>query len=206
MLRDAEAGNRVVGWAMKPEEAALFFKSLRKQAITLAGYSSEYEDKNAMLEIVKETLAAFSPKTHLVNIGVTIGGIGAAYPLAKSMGFITTGIVSSVAVDYADEISADVDHICFIADQAWGGKVIGGGLSPTSQAMVACTDIMIGIGGGEISRDELLAFRELGKPMRFHPAEINHAWAIQRAQRLNQPPPVSFLGAAHVALLGDGGK
>lgn len=202
LFTDPQEMRRVVGWTMKPEDAFLFFKSLRKQVISLFGYSTAYEDKDSMLKIVKEELSRFSPETHLVNIGATMGGIGAAYPLAKSMGFITTGIVSSLATQYADEISADVDHICFITDQAWGGKLPGAStLTPTSQAMVACSDIFIGIGGGEITREEMLAGRALGKPMRFHPAEMNHEWAVKRAQKNNRPVPTSFWGAAHAELM-----
>jgi len=198
LLRDEEAKRRVVGFSMKPEEAFLFIKSLRKKVVSLFGYSSGYEDSEAMLALVKQELSAYSPETHLINIGATVGGIGAAYPLAKSMGFVTTGIVSSLAVQYADQISNEVDHICFITDQVWGGKIPGGtALSPTSQAMVACTDIFIGIGGGEITRDEMLAGRALGKPVEFHPAEMNHEWAHQKALKNGQPPPTSFWGATH---------
>jgi hypothetical protein len=202
ILQDSEK-HRVVGWAMKPEEALAFFRSLNKKTITFVGYSSQYEDKDAMLAIVKETLEKYSPKDHVVNIGVTTGGIGAAYPLAKSMGFQTTGIVSYLAIQYADAISGDVDHICFIADPDWGGrnpntKV----LSPTSLAIVHCSDILIGIGGNEISRDEMLAAKELGRPVKFFPAEISHQWAIQRAKKAHQPVPVSFWGAAHAAIMG----
>ena len=63
--------------------------------------------------------------------------------------------------------------------------------------MVACTDILIGIGGGEIGRDELIAGREQGKPVRFYPAEMSHEYLIRRAQKLDLPSPISFLGAAH---------
>ena len=204
LLRDAEAMRRVVGWSMKPEEVFLYFKTLRKKVVTFFGYSSPYEDMDTMLGIVKESLTAYSPETHLVNIGATVGGIGAAYAIAKAAGFVTTGIVSSLAIQYADEISKDVDHICFLTDQAWGGKMPNGdSLTPTSQAMVACSDIFIGIGGGEITRDELLAGRALGKPVEFHPAEVNHQWAIKRAQKNSQPSPTSFWGAAHAGLMTD---
>ena len=201
LLTDPNELRRVVGWSLKPEDAFLFFRSLKKKVVSLFGFSSPYEDEEAILKIVKEELSHYSPETHLVNIGATRGGIGAAYPLAKSLGFVTTGIVSSVATQYADEVSADVDHICFIADTTWGGKLPGtSALTPTSQAMVACSDIFIGIGGGEITREEMLAGRALGKTMRYHPAEMNHEWAIQRAQKNNQPVPTSFWGAAHAEM------
>jgi len=45
-------------------------------------------------------------------------------------------------------------------------------LSPTSKAMVAVIDILVGIGGGGIVDDELLAGKAQGKPIYFYPAEI----------------------------------
>jgi hypothetical protein len=134
----------------------------------------------------------------LINIGATTGGVGAIYPLAKSMGFTTTGIVTNLALYYPESISNAVDHVCFIADKQWGGNLPNSNeLSPTSKAMVACSDILIGIGGGEISRDEMVAGKTQGKPVTFYPAEVNHAWAIRRAKRMGLPSPDSFLGAAH---------
>ena len=60
-------------------------------------------------------------------------------------------------------------------DATWGGLVEGGDrLSPTSTAMVENSDIMIGIGGDEIGRDELMAAKRLGKEVRFSPADMNH--------------------------------
>ena len=114
------------------------------------------------------------------------------------MGFLTTGIVSSEAIECLGEISTAVDHICFVKDAQWGGKLPNSDdLSPTSEAMVACSDILIGIGGGEIGRDEMSAGREQGKPVHFYPAEMSHAYLIRRAQKLDLPSPVSFWGAAH---------
>lgn len=202
ILRDIDAMKRVVGWEMKPEDVFVFFKSLRKQVISLFGFSTAYQDSNAMLEIARNNLKEYSPETHLVNIGATEGGIGAVYPLAKSLGFTTTGIVSNLAVQYAEAISPHADHICFVSDSAWGGKVAGSeSLTPTSQAMVACTDIFIGIGGGEITRDELLAGEELGKPVKFFPAEMKHEIAIERAMKKGLPIPASYWGAAHEVMM-----
>jgi len=179
--------DKVIGWGMTPGEALAFFKSRRKTVVTFFGYSVDYENEKAMLKIAEEVLAGYSPETFLINIGATHGGAGAIYPIAKAIGFTTTGIVSSLATQYLDDISNAVDHVCFIMDSQWGGKLLNSNnLSPTSQAMVACSDILIGIGGGE-----------QGKPIHFYPAEINHAYWVQRAQNMNLPPPDSFWGAAH---------
>lgn len=193
--------NRIVGWKMTPDEAQAFFEGQDKTVLTLLGYSARYENETAMLQIVNEILSRYSPETTILNIGATRGGIGAAYPLAKTLGFSTTGIVSTQALNYPDEISEEVDRVCFIADKQWGGRITDSEeLSPTSKAMVACSDILIGIGGGKISRDEMLAARDQGKIVHFYPAEVDHAWAIRRAERMGLPQPDSFWGAAHAAL------
>lgn len=190
--------NRVVGWKMTPEKALAFFSTQRKTILTFLGFSAGYENEDEMLQVVHVILSGHSPETTLINIGATAGGIGAAYPLAKSLGFSTTGIVSTKALDDGAVISEAVDHICFIADEQWGGKLPGSDkLSPTSKTMVDCSDVLFGIGGGEISRDEMVAAREAGKPVYFYPAEVEHAWAIQRAEKLGLPPPNSFWGEAH---------
>lgn len=190
--------DKVIGWEMTLSEALAFFKSQRKTVVTFFGYSVDYENEKAMLKIAEDVLARYSPETSLINIGATSGGAGAIYPIAKAMGFTTTGIVSSLAIQYLDDISDTVDHVCFIMDSQWGGKLPNSNhLSPTSQAMVECSDILVGIGGGEISRDEMTAGREQGKPVHFYPAEINHEYWVQRAQKMNLSPPDSFWGAAH---------
>ena len=151
-----------------------------------------------MLQKVRQVLSGYSPETTLVNIGATKAGIGAAYPLAKSLGFDTTGIVSTQVLDNLDEISQAVDYVCFIADELWGGKLPDSEqLSPTSEAMVACSDILVGIGGGEISRDEMLAGQEQGKPVYFYPAQMDHESAIKSAEQAGLPKPDSFWGEAH---------
>jgi hypothetical protein len=190
--------NKIVGMNMSPAGTQAFFKSLRKPVLTFFGYSVDYENLEAMLAIARKGLSKIPPQTVLVNIGATASGIGAIYPLAKAMGFTTTGIVSSVAAGNMENISESVDHVCFVADTQWGGKVKGTDrLSPTSQAMVACSNVLVAIGGGEVTRDELMAAKTLGKPVYFYPAEVSHRHLIQRANKRNEPPPASFWGAAH---------
>jgi hypothetical protein len=193
--------NHVVGWSMTPDEAISFFKGYGKTVLTFFGYSMKYEDEEMIFKIVRDMLSKHSSETTLVNYGATTGGLGAMYPLAKKMGFVTTGIVSTLALEYPDGISDAVDHVCFIADKQWGGNLPNSNeLSPTSKAMVACSNILVAIGGNEISRDELLAGKESGKPIQYFPAEMDHAAAIQRAKRMGLPPPGSFWGSVHDVL------
>ena len=189
--------NHIVGWNMTAEEVIAFFLRQRKTVLTFYGYSGMgYEDENAMLEIARKVLSGFSPETTLVNIGVTSAGIGAIYPLAKSMRFETAGIVTSLALEYPEGISASVDHICFVADKQWGGNLPDSDqLSPTSRAMVECSDILVGIGSGGIGTAEMLAGKAQGKPVYYFPADMNHARAISYAKRMGLPPPESFRGS-----------
>jgi hypothetical protein len=201
---ESNLDDRVVGWVMTPSETKTFFDSLGKQVVTLIGYSMDYENSEAMLQKVETVLSDYDPDRTIINIGGTKGGIGAAYPIAKARGFTTTAIVSTCAVEWLDDISPSVDHICFVEDSQWGGKLPDSNqLSPTSQAMVSCSHIIIGIGGGMISRDEMLAGRDLGKPVYFYPAERNHQYMIRRAQKRNLDPPKSFWGEAHEAFASD---
>jgi hypothetical protein len=195
---------RVVGWNMNPEDVKSFIKRLGKKVITFVGYSSPYEREEEMLKVVETVLPEYSPKTHIVNIGATIGGIGAAYSVAKSMGFTTIGIVSSLAKEYMESISAEVDHVCFVEDESWGGiNEETKELNPTSKVIVESSDIMIGIGGNDVGRDELLAGKKRGKEVRFYPAEMNHEFWIGRMKNKGLPPPESFWGTAHEAFVNE---
>jgi hypothetical protein len=112
------------------------------------------------------------------------------------MGFETAGIVSSNAIEHPEAISDAVDHVCFIKDSQWGGKLPNSNeLSPTSKAMVACSDILVAIGGNDIARDELLAGQAQGKLVYYYPAEMDHQTAIQRAKEMGAPMPESFMGS-----------
>lgn len=194
--------NHIVGWSMKPEEAAAFIKGLGKTMLTFYGFSGlGYEDEQEMLHIAREVLAKYSPEKTLVNLGATKTGAGAIYPLAKSMGFTTSGIVSTQALEYQEGISDAVDYICFIEDPQWGGRLPNSDeLSPTSKAMVECSDILVGIGGGGISLDEMLAGHAQGKEIIYFPADMNHERAQHHAARKGLPPPTSFKGDAYDTL------
>lgn len=192
--------HHIVGWSMTPEEARAFFASQGKTVLTFFGYMLGYENEDEMFGIVREVLSRFSPETALVNDGVTKLGLGEIYPLSKSLGFTTAGIVSRNILGDPSDISPSVDHICFIDDIQWGGKLPNAEeLSPTSQAMIECSDMLIALGGGEIARDELLAGKKLGKPIHYYPLEVNHKNAIRHAKRKGLPAPESFLGAVHEA-------
>ena len=179
-------------------EIGTFFKAQNKQVLTFVGYSGAgYEDRRAMLDLAAGILEGFDPAATIVNIGATPEGIGAVYELAKRDGFTTTGIVSTQARRYRAALSPCVDIVFYVEDTSWGGYLEGGErLSPTSTAMVENSDVMVGIGGGAVARDELTAARRLGKPVRFLPADMNHAIARKKARKKGLPEPSDFSGAA----------
>ena len=199
----------VAGWTMAAapatvtqvataEEIRQFFRDSGMTVLTFAGYSGAgYEDNARMLGEAESILRKHEPKKTIVNIGGTAEGIGAVYKLARSMGFQTTGIVSTQARDNKVALSPSVDRVFFVTDASWGGLVPGTDkLSPTSQAMVENSDVIVAIGGGDVARDELAAARALGKDVRFIPADMNHRKAIDAAHREGSPHPASFRGTA----------
>lgn len=191
--------NHIAGWSLTPEEAISFIKGRGKITLTFYGYSGMgYEDEEGMLQTARHVLNQYRPEKTLVIIGGTKSGIGTVYRVAKANGFETAGIATDEALAYPGEISNACDHICFIKDTQYGGKLPNSDeLSPTSEAMVACSDVMIAIGGGDISRDELLEGKKQGKPIQYFPAEMNRENAIRYAKRRGLPLPESFMGSVH---------
>ncbi len=181
-----------------PEEIRTFFEDKKMRVLTFLGYSAaDYEDKTAMLEHAAQILDKFDPRTTIVNIGATAEGIGAVYEAAKRKGFLTAGIVSTQAKKSEVALSPCVDIVFFVKDAIWGGFISGTQrLSPTSQAIVENSDLIIAIGGGEVARDELIAARQSGTHVQFIPADMNHQIARDKALRKARPTPTDFRGAA----------
>jgi len=181
------------------DDISAFFKGKQKIVLTFVGYSAAgYEDEALMRKQADRILSEFDPAKTIVNIGATPDGIGAIYELAKRKGFLTTGIVSSQARQYKVKLSPYVDQAFYVEDATWGGFVTGTKeLSPTSKAMVANSDIVVGIGGGEVARDELVAAKLLGKQVRFIAADMDHQKARESARKKKLPEPTDFRGAAN---------
>jgi predicted Rossmann-fold nucleotide-binding protein len=181
-----------------PKEVVAALAQRHATVLTFFGYSAaEYQDRSAMLAQAARVLARHDPARTIVVIGATEQGVGAVYTVAKAKGFRTVGIVSVLARDTHLALSPCVDDVFFVPDAAWGGlDAKTGKLSPTSQAMVESSDLLVGIGGGEVTRDEMAAGKRMGKPIEFTPAEMNHAIAIKRAADRGLPPPTDFQGSA----------
>lgn len=150
-----------------------FFKGQKKEVVTFVGYSGAgYRDQAAMMDRVRTVLDQYSPENTIINAGGTAAGIGSVYQEAQKRGFATSGIVSSLALQYPDSVfSACAELILVIPDQSWGGYLPEDKeLSPVSDVMVEISDTMIGIGGGAIARDELQEGRCRDKKVSFYPA------------------------------------
>jgi hypothetical protein len=183
------------------QEIGEFVRLSGMTLLSFVGYSGAgYEDEAAMLAQADRVLQRHDPARTMVNIGATAQGIGAVYELARRRGYFTLGIVSSLARDTGASLSPCVDAVFFVRDTAWGGRLPGlPMLSPTSAAMVANSQVVVGIGGGEIARDELLAARAAARSVTFIPADMNHRIARDKARAQGQAEPVDFRGAAHAA-------
>lgn len=185
-----------------PQQVVDFFKAKGWKVVTFVGYSgAEYEQPALVLKRAGQTLDRLNPRRTAINIGATAPGIGAVYALAKQRGFTTTGIVSSQARDPSVGLSPCVDFVFYVSDPSWGGLMPGTTtLSPTSEAMVRVSDALIGIGGGEVARDELVAAKRMGKRVKFFAADMNHRLALEKAAGKGLAAPTDFRGAAHGAL------
>lgn len=183
------------------DEIRSFFESRNDHVVTFVGYSgAAYEDEAAMLSQAERILDELDPSSTIINIGATPDGIGAVYKLARNKGFSTTGIVSTQAKEYDVALSPCVDTVFYVEDASWGGFLEDSDqLSPTSTAMVESSDVLIGIGGGSVGRDELIAAKRQGKEVRFIPADMNHQKAREKALKKGLPEPRDFSGAASEA-------
>ena len=179
-----------------------FIHGQQSTVLTFAGYSgAEYQNPKAMLEHASRILDGQKPTKTLINIGATAQGIGAVYEIAKQKGFTTMGIVSTLARDEHVKLSNCVDYVFYVKDATWGGQIPGSRrLSATSAALVTVSASFVAIGGGDVTRDEMLAARRAGKRVRFIPADMNHAIAREKAQKRGEREPTDFRGSAHTAL------
>ncbi|MEM9151481.1 MAG: hypothetical protein AAGB19_13645 [Cyanobacteria bacterium P01_F01_bin.3] len=188
-----------------PDQVIESFGQLGKRVVTFIGYSAAgYEDQESMLATASQILSTHSPVDTIVNIGATEEGIGAIYEVANRLGFMTTGIVSTQAQRQNAKLSPFVDSVFFVEDASWGGRLAGSKqLAPTSRAIVSVSDVMIGIGGGEIGREELLAGRAAGKQVIFYAADMSHQKAMAKARKNGLSMPKRFDGAVGQACAED---
>lgn len=169
---------------------------------SLFGYSAlEYEHPELLAATVEADLQAFVPEETIIAIGATPYGIGNMYEVAKDLGFMTLGIVSSIAVSRDEEASLAVDKIVVVKDKHWGGHRFGPGseglLSPTTRVFVGASDSMSAYGGGyntAVALEEMVRRR---KPASFKSFDMNHRIAdISQAQK-GESGAIDYRGLAH---------
>lgn len=187
---------------MSVEEVIQWFEDQDKYVITFVGFSGAgYERPDSLLEIATQILDDYEAENTILNIGATPDGIGLVYALGFGKKMTTTGIVSTQALEYDAKASPLCQHVFYIEDDSWGGFKEGTDiLSPTSTAMIEVSDEVIGIGGGAVARDELMAAKALGKKVRFYDLEMNHQTAIEKAESKGNPAPTDFKGEAARAM------
>ncbi len=184
-----------------PRQVRAILRGKGMKVGTFLGYSgAEYEDPAAMLAHANHILDGLDPWEVVINAGATAQGIGAVYAIAKRRGFTTIGIVSTRAREQGMALSRFVDCSFYVIDTTWGGYLPGTTtLSPTSTAIVASSDWLIAIGGGDVARDEFLAATSFGKRPTFIAADMNHRVAQEHAASKHLVAQIDYRGAAHAA-------
>ncbi len=190
------AANAIVPWMAAESETEIErkVKALGKKVHSLFGYSAlEYQDRPALLQQIRKDLEMLDPKATIINIGVTAEGLGAAYEVAKEMGFETMGLVSNKFLENGGHYSEFVDHIFIVNDKQWGGYLPGSKkLAPTTKLYIKLSDSMAAYGGGEITNVTLKEFSKTGKSINYRPFDMNHDKAILSAKNKGRAKPTSF--------------
>lgn len=190
----------------KVEEASSirrFMAALNKHVIYFAGYGElGYEEEGSVRSVARRVLSEWEPDKVLVHSGTLMrlggqDGIAEVYRVAQELGIETTGIHPSVAMEFADthRVAPECDHVFFVEDTTWGGFLDDGQLSPTLDLHLKISDELVVIGGGKHAADELKAFSDCGKPVRYYPADMHYATTLQWAKGAGLTIP-DFRGAA----------
>lgn len=181
------------------DEVIARFKLKNKKVHTIFGFSDlEYEHKDVVLKQIRIDLEKLDPKTTIINIGATEDGVGAAYKIAKDLGFETTGIVSMQALSYSGQFSKFVDSIYILSDGLWGGFIPGTRkLTPTTQAFISVSDSIAFYGGNLNSLATLKSAIKFKIPFSFYTADMNHKILDQKLKLSNQIAK-TYKGAAEL--------
>lgn len=169
-------------WKVTPAAAVLkFFHALDKRLICFAGYGElGYEEPDCVRKISMEVLDSLDRSTVAVHCGTLLrkgglNGIADIYPIARDMGFTTSGLFPSIALQFGEthHVPPDCEHPFFIEDTGWGGFRDHQVLSPTLSLHLEIAAELVVIGGGKYAAEELQAFHQAGKKVRYYPARMN---------------------------------
>jgi hypothetical protein len=165
-----------------PDVIQDFFAQRAKYVIYFAGYGElGYQDRDCVGRTVQQVLNGIPVSSALVHCGTLLrrnglDGIADVYAVAKELGFETTGIHPSIAKQYSltHRVSPYCDHVFFVPDDTWGGLIHGTQApSATLRLHLAVSDEIVIVGGGKHTADEMMAFAEAEKAIRYFPAEMN---------------------------------
>jgi hypothetical protein len=191
--------------AVPADQIRRFFESRARHAIVFAGFGElGYQDPGVVDRVVREVLAPWRADEVIVVSGTLRrvdghDGIAEVYAIGRQLGFETAGIHPSIALDFAEThtISPFCDHVFFVGDDSWGG--FSGGRrtpSPTLGVVLDVADELVVIGGGKHAADEIEAFLDRGKPVRYFAADMNHQatenWCRRSGARISD-----YRGAAY---------
>ncbi len=191
----------------KVETLVREFCKKKKKVITFIGFGElGYDDAGVFNRIVENELGRCDPQRDIVNTGTLItagfeNGITDVYQIAKRRGFITTGVHPSIALKSRSSyfLSAFVDQPYFVWDKTWGGYTEEGTLKPsaTLRTLLSISDDVIAIGGGKYTAQEINAFKDHGKRVKYYAAEMNHhisdKWASERGEKIKDFRGEAFL-------------
>ena len=164
-----------------PADIRRFFAARGQHVVSFAGFGElGYEEEGIVERIVPQVVGGRAPRDVIVNCGTLLraggqDGIGRVYAVASRLGIDTSGIHPGVALNFADThyVSPYEDHAFFVDDASWGGFLDDGRVSPTLQVILDVSDELVVIGGGKHAADELRAFHERGRHVRYFPAEMH---------------------------------
>lgn len=182
------------------DEIRTFFRSRGKHVMSFAGFGElGYEDEQVVERVVRDVVPPERAADLIVNCGTLLraggeDGIARVFRVARMLGIETTGIHPAVALDFTatHRVSPDAGTVFFVADLTWGGFLDdGSGPSPTLSTILDVSDELVVIGGGKHAADELTAFWQRGKPVRYFPAEMNRRatreWCARAGVRITDP-------------------
>lgn len=145
---------------------------------SFVGYWSNISSDSATREekFVRKVLADASPERVVVSADGVQGGLDAVYNVARELNFSTIGIIASSRVESFNGTPPYVaDEIFVVNDEQWGGfentsatmhHDISYEISPTSDAIVSLSSLVVGLGGPEGATQEMRAAIDRSTPVR----------------------------------------